>query len=118
MSDILLRERDGGTVVLTMNRPEKLNALNEALVRALHDAVAELDADMSVRVVVLTGAGEKAFVAGADIAAMSEMSTTAAKAFAAYWKLARNSRSWPRPATAARPSHWRNPRRRMSFCST
>lgn len=82
MSDILLRERDGGTVVLTMNRPEKLNALNEALVRALHDAVVELDADMSVRVVVLTGAGEKAFVAGADIAAMSEMSTTAAKAFA------------------------------------
>ena len=82
MSDILLRERDGGTVVLTMNRPEKLNALNEALVRALHDAIAELDADMSVRVVVLTGAGEKAFVAGADIAAMSEMSTTAAKAFA------------------------------------
>lgn len=82
MSDILLRERDGGTVVLTMNRPEKLNALNEALVRALHDAIAELDADASVRVVVLTGAGEKAFVAGADIAAMSEMSTTAAKAFA------------------------------------
>jgi len=82
MSDILLRERDGGTVVLTMNRPEKLNALNEALVRALHDAVVELDADMSIRVVVLTGAGEKSFVAGADIAGMSEMSTTAAKAFA------------------------------------
>jgi enoyl-CoA hydratase len=82
MSEILLRERDGGTVVLTLNRPEKLNALNEALVRALHDAVVELDADPSVRAVVLTGAGEKAFVAGADIAAMSEMSTTAAKAFA------------------------------------
>lgn len=81
-TDILLRERDGGTVTLTLNRPDKLNALNEALVKALLDAVAELDADPSVRVVILTGAGEKAFVAGADIAAMANMSTTAAKAFA------------------------------------
>lgn len=82
MTDILLRERDGGTVTLTLNRPDKLNALNEALVRALHDTVAELDGDPSVRVVILTGAGEKAFVAGADIAAMATMPTTAAKAFA------------------------------------
>jgi len=82
MSDILLRERDGGTVTLTLNRPDKLNALNEALVTALHDAIVELDRDASVRVVVLTGAGEKAFVAGADIAAMAGMGTTAAKTFA------------------------------------
>ncbi len=82
MNDILLRERDGGTVLLTLNRPDKLNALNEALVRALGDAIGELDADSSVRVVILTGAGEKAFVAGADIEAMSTMTPSAAKAFA------------------------------------
>lgn len=82
MSDILLRERDGGTVTLTLNRPEKLNALNEALVSALLDAIVELDRDASVRCVILTGAGEKAFVAGADIAAMASMGTIAAKAFA------------------------------------
>lgn len=79
---VLLRERDGGTVVLTLNRPEKLNALNEELVRALDGAISELDADPSVRVVILTGAGEKSFVAGADIEAMSSMPTAAAKAFA------------------------------------
>ena len=82
MSDILLRERDAGTVTLTLNRPDKLNALNEALVTALHDAIVELDRDASVRVVILTGAGEKAFVAGADIAAMAGMGPIAAKAFA------------------------------------
>ena len=82
MSDILLRERDGGTVVLTLNRPDKLNALNEALVLALFAAVLELDADAGVRAVILTGAGEKAFVAGADIEAMAGMTSAQAKAFA------------------------------------
>ncbi len=82
MSDILLRERDAGTVTLTLNRPDKLNALNEELVKALYAAVIELDEDPSVHAVILTGAGEKAFVAGADIAAMAEMPTPAAKAFA------------------------------------
>ncbi|HRH00713.1 MAG TPA: enoyl-CoA hydratase-related protein [Polyangiaceae bacterium] len=82
MSELVLRERDAGTVLLTLNRPEKLNALNLGLVRALSDAIGELDADPTVRVVILTGAGEKAFVAGADIEAMSTMTPAAAKAFA------------------------------------
>jgi enoyl-CoA hydratase len=82
MSELVLRERDAGTVLLTLNRPEKLNALNLALVRALSDTIGELDADPTVRVVILTGAGEKAFVAGADIEAMSTMTPAAAKAFA------------------------------------
>lgn len=78
----ILVERDGHVATVTLNRPEKLNALNAALVGELLAAIRELDADPSVRAVVMTGAGEKAFAAGADIGAMSEMSTAQAKAFA------------------------------------
>jgi enoyl-CoA hydratase len=79
----LLVDRDGHVVTLTVNRPEKLNALNEEVLRALGAAVAELDDDPSVRVAILTGAGDRAFVAGADIGAMAEMTPTQARAFAA-----------------------------------
>jgi enoyl-CoA hydratase len=74
--------KDGAVATLTLNRPDKLNALNEALLRELLSALDELDRDAAITVLVLTGAGDKAFAAGADIAAMSEMSTTRAKAFA------------------------------------
>ena len=66
-SSLVLLERRGSIALVTLNRPEKLNAMSlemkEAIVRTLRD----LDADPTVRVIVLTGAGEKAFVAGADI---------------------------------------------------
>ncbi|MBV9947373.1 MAG: enoyl-CoA hydratase/isomerase family protein, partial [Myxococcales bacterium] len=78
----VLSERDGSVVTLTLNRPEKLNALNAELLAALAAAVTSLDHDPTVRAVVLTGAGEKAFVAGADIAAMAEMGPADARAFA------------------------------------
>jgi enoyl-CoA hydratase len=81
MSTVLI-ERAEHVVTVTLNRPEKLNALNEELVRELGERVAELSADASVRVVIVTGAGDKAFAAGADIAAMSEMTPTQARAFA------------------------------------
>lgn len=79
---VLLEERSGGIVTLTLNRPEKLNALNQELVTALSMTLWKLVGDRSVQVVILTGAGEKAFVAGADIEAMSEMTVAEAKAFA------------------------------------
>lgn len=66
--DVILLERDGPVAVLTLNRPDKLNALNEAVRQRLMERVDELAADDSVRAAVLTGAGEKAFVAGADVA--------------------------------------------------
>jgi enoyl-CoA hydratase len=81
MSTILL-ERDGHVALVTLNRPDKLNALNEQLLQELGAAVAELSRDAAVRCAILTGAGEKAFAAGADIAAMSEMTATRAKQFA------------------------------------
>ena len=81
-SEILVVTREDATVTLELHRPEKLNALSVALVSDLHRALVELDRDPSIRVAILTGAGEKAFAAGADIGAMAEMSTSQAKAFA------------------------------------
>lgn len=80
--ETLLVTRDDGVCTLTLNRPDKLNALNLTLLRELRRAVGELAADPSIRLLILTGAGEKAFAAGADIAAMKEMSTEDARAFA------------------------------------
>jgi enoyl-CoA hydratase/carnithine racemase len=64
----LLVEREGGIVTLTLNRPHKLNAMTKSLWGELRDAVTSLDADDSVRCIVLRGAGEKAFSPGNDIA--------------------------------------------------
>jgi enoyl-CoA hydratase len=66
------READGIALV-TVNRPDKLNALNADTVRNLDTAVRELRDDDEVRVIILTGAGGKAFVAGADIAELARM---------------------------------------------
>jgi enoyl-CoA hydratase/carnithine racemase len=64
----VLCERRGAVAVVTLNRPEKHNAINLALTTALAETVAELEADDNVHVIVLTGAGDKAFCAGADMA--------------------------------------------------
>lgn len=66
-TDHLLLERDGPTAVLTFNRPDVRNAMTFEMYEALHDACEHLDADPDVRVVVLRGAGDRAFVAGTDI---------------------------------------------------
>jgi enoyl-CoA hydratase len=63
----LLIERDGATAIVTINRPAVLNALDSRTLDELRRAVLELQHDETVRVVILTGAGEKSFVAGADI---------------------------------------------------
>ncbi len=63
---LLCDKRDGISTV-TVNRPEKLNALNRTVLEELNDCFLTLQRDRAVRAVILTGAGEKAFVAGADI---------------------------------------------------
>jgi enoyl-CoA hydratase len=63
----LLLDRDGAVAMITINRPEKRNALNSETVDELRRAILALKHDVAVRAVVLTGAGDKAFVAGADI---------------------------------------------------
>lgn len=67
MYENILLERRGRVALITINRPDKLNALNIKTREELANALDELRADSEIRVVVLTGAGEKAFVAGADI---------------------------------------------------
>ncbi|HEX8362474.1 MAG TPA: enoyl-CoA hydratase-related protein [Longimicrobium sp.] len=67
MTSVVRVERDGAVAILTVDRPEKRNALNAAVRAELIAALDELRGDAEVRVLVVTGAGEKAFVAGADI---------------------------------------------------
>jgi len=80
--DVVTLERADGVATLTINRPDKLNALNRAVLGALRGRLEELGADASVRCCVLTGAGDKAFVAGADIAEMQALGVDEARAFA------------------------------------
>ena len=68
----LLLERDGAVALVTINRPKVLNALNAQTLDELHRTMLDLKQDAAVRVVIITGAGEKAFVAGADINELSQ----------------------------------------------
>lgn len=70
----LLLEISGGIARLTINRPNKLNALNRETIQELHDAFEAVEEDDEVKVVILTGSGEKAFVAGADISEFADFS--------------------------------------------
>src|ERR1700733_7348324 len=70
----LLFERSENIAQITLNRPKVLNALNRALFAELDAALDEIAADESVRAVILTGAGEKAFAAGADIQELAQLS--------------------------------------------
>ena len=78
----LLLDIQDGIALLTINRPRALNSLDAAVLDELQSAFESLGRDQSVKVIVLTGAGEKAFVAGADIAAMADLSVPEALAFA------------------------------------
>jgi enoyl-CoA hydratase len=70
---IRLDREDDGIALVTVNRPDKLNALNADIIAALDEVLREVHADDSVRAIIVTGAGSKAFVAGADIAELARM---------------------------------------------
>lgn len=70
----IILEHEKGIATLYINRPEKLNALNKATIQELHETLKLVDENPEVRVVILTGSGEKAFVAGADIAEFAHFS--------------------------------------------
>jgi len=79
--NIIVEKKDGiGTIKI--NRPKVLNALNKDTILELTKAVAELEKDKNIKVVILTGEGDKAFIAGADISQMKDMSPLEAKEFA------------------------------------
>jgi enoyl-CoA hydratase/carnithine racemase len=71
MSEPILVRREGPVATIVLNRPERLNALDLASWRRLGEAAAKLDADESLRCILIRGAGEKAFAAGADISAFA-----------------------------------------------
>lgn len=83
MFDTLLVERDGPIAVVTANRPKVLNALNAVMIGELERLAAELAADAAVRAVILTGAGDRAFIAGADIGELAQLTPSSA------WNLSR-----------------------------
>ena len=73
MENILI-ERLDNIAKITINRPEKLNALNKATILELHESFKTLNEDKAIKVIILTGSGEKAFVAGADISEFAHFS--------------------------------------------
>jgi 2-(1,2-epoxy-1,2-dihydrophenyl)acetyl-CoA isomerase len=94
----ILTERLDGAALITLNRPEKLNALSYGLMQELDDALTQLEEDDAVKAVVLTGAGGKAFSAGADIHEMAGLSAEALGERQAF----RNRATW-HIATFAKP---------------
>jgi enoyl-CoA hydratase len=76
--ETIIVERDGAVAIITLNRPKALNALNDAMMRELAQALAQLEADRDVRAVVVIGSGDKAFAAGADIGELSRLPDAAA----------------------------------------
>jgi enoyl-CoA hydratase/carnithine racemase len=100
-----LREDRGAVSVLTLNRPDKLNALSNEVIAALTDALDGIELDQAIRVVVITGAG-RAFSAGADIAAFQRhMQNGPAEAIAHFMRpghrMTRRVESFPKPVVAA-----------------
>jgi enoyl-CoA hydratase len=94
--------REDGVAVLTVNRPDALNALDWATLTELRDRLGELAEDADVRVVVLTGAGDRAFVAGADIKYMSGLGVDEAREWGALGQEAGSLlETMPKPTIAA-----------------
>ncbi len=102
---VLLRENRGAVAILTLNRPDKLNALSNELIACLMGELNGMELDASVRVIVITGAG-RAFSAGADIAAFQKhMQAGPAEAVVHFMRpgheLTRRVESYPKPIIAA-----------------
>lgn len=81
-NDTILLSQHDGVAVITLNRPDKLNALNGDLLDALEHTLHKVQADPSIHVVVITGAGPKAFAAGADIAQLNQQDAFTGRLFA------------------------------------
>ncbi len=100
--NLLIDRADPGVAIVKINRPRALNALNSATLKDLRTALTELAGDKTARVVVLTGEGDKAFIAGADIAEMKDLSPGAGVSFSAVGhEVAKLLETMPKPTIAA-----------------
>src|SRR5580700_6895395 len=104
-SPVLLREDRGAVSILTLNRPEKLNALSNELISAMMDALDGIELDHAIRAIVVTGTG-RAFSSGADIAAFQRhLETAPAEAVVHFMRpghqMTRRVESFPKPIIAA-----------------
>ena len=71
----ILTEQKEGILEITINRPDKLNAINKTTINEIGDAMVQAETNPDIVVIILTGSGEKAFVAGADISEFAHFST-------------------------------------------
>lgn len=99
----IVLERDGAVALITLNRPKQLNALNQAVIGELLAVLDELAADDAIRALVLTGSGDRAFAAGADIGELAQLeSATQGRRLATRsHELGRKMAALPKPIIAA-----------------
>ncbi len=100
--ETILIKIEGGVATITLNRPQQLNALNRQMFRELDEAFDEVTSDPAARVLVITGAGDRAFAAGADIREFVDMSPVAALDFSSNaQRVFRKLETMPKPTIAA-----------------
>lgn len=101
-ANIVLETSGDGIALVTISRPQKLNALNAETMRELDEALGQAGADRSIRGLILTGAGDKAFVAGADIQELAALDPVAAREMALRGQsIFRRLETSPKPSIAA-----------------
>jgi enoyl-CoA hydratase len=102
-SEYIASEVKNGVLVITINRPDKLNALNKQTIDELHETLVESENMDEIRAVIITGAGQKAFVAGADIAEFANFSIEQGKQLSSlgHFKIFNFIENYSKPTIAA-----------------
>jgi enoyl-CoA hydratase len=102
-TESVLTEIVNGVLVITINRPDKLNALNKLTIEELHETLVEAENERDIRAIILTGAGNKSFVAGADIAEFANFSVEQGKQLSTlgHFKIFNFIENYSKPVIAA-----------------
>lgn len=102
-SELVLSEIKNGVLVITINRPDKLNALNKQTIEDLHETLVEAENMNDINAVIITGSGQKAFVAGADIAEFANFSVEQGKQLSSigHFKIFNFIENYSKPVIAA-----------------
>ncbi len=103
LENVVAEIKENGVLLITINRPEKLNALNRKTIDELHEALLDAENDQETKVIIITGAGSKAFIAGADIAEFADFSVEEGKSLSAtgHFKLFNFIENYSKPVIAA-----------------